>query len=390
MATDKARLKEITDTIKIHCNIAFDNNYYKTTKGLINKLKKNKEFSMDGGKIEGWIGGLLYVVGEDSGLFNINNWIKEKRYISKTDLAGGVGVSISTMRSRAKDIRDILPENSKFIADITYREDDYKENDNYSEETLESMADKVNSWSNKVKKKEEYEIYLLKARRARNYEEALRFIDTALIYAKDKIESEFENLKGHLWKEPKARPYMLIKEELAYVYSLGENYDHAIREYYDILELNIDDEQSIRHKLLVLLIKERRFDEANKLMKKYEEDTSTFMLYNRALCYFAKKEDNNAKLYINKAFAANMNVPIYLLGMNPVDNSLPDEYVCGSVEEAMYYFEEVADLWINEENSLYWLIDEYFDYLDEKDIKLGHSREDAKKAVEYALNMMNM
>ena len=33
-------LKEITDIIKIHCNIAFDDNYYKTTKGLINKLKK--------------------------------------------------------------------------------------------------------------------------------------------------------------------------------------------------------------------------------------------------------------------------------------------------------------------------------------------------------------
>ena len=118
MATDKARLKEITDIIKIHCNIAFDDNYYKTTKGLINKLKKNKEFSMDSGKVEGWISGLLYVVGEDSNLFDTGNWMRDKIYLSKTDLANGVGVSVSTMRSRASQIREALPENAKFIADI--------------------------------------------------------------------------------------------------------------------------------------------------------------------------------------------------------------------------------------------------------------------------------
>ncbi|MFQ9287484.1 MAG: hypothetical protein ACLR3X_04785 [Intestinibacter bartlettii] len=45
---------------------------------------------------------------EDSGLFNRYNWIDSKEYISKTDMAEISEVSISTMKSRAKKIREVL------------------------------------------------------------------------------------------------------------------------------------------------------------------------------------------------------------------------------------------------------------------------------------------
>jgi len=49
-----------------------------------------------------------------------NNTMNDKLYYSKTELAEGVGVSITTMKARATNIREALPEGSKFEADITY------------------------------------------------------------------------------------------------------------------------------------------------------------------------------------------------------------------------------------------------------------------------------
>ena len=120
MSTDKNILKEINNALQWHCESNFTKDYHKTVKALVNKLKKNKEFSMDSGKYLGWVAGILYVVGEDSGLFEPNNTMNDKLYYSKTELAEGVGVSITTMKARATNIREALPEGSKFEADITY------------------------------------------------------------------------------------------------------------------------------------------------------------------------------------------------------------------------------------------------------------------------------
>lgn len=102
MPTDKKKIKQITDIVKSHCDERFSEEYFKTTKKLIKRLEKDKTLSMDKGKVEGWVAGLFYIVGEDSGLFNRYNWIDSKEYISKTDMAEISEVSISTMKSRAK------------------------------------------------------------------------------------------------------------------------------------------------------------------------------------------------------------------------------------------------------------------------------------------------
>ena len=90
MSTDKNILKDINNSLQWHCEANFTKDYHKTVKALVNKLKKNKEFSMDGGKYLGWVGGLLYVVGEDSNLFDPNNVKCDKLYYSKSEVAEGV------------------------------------------------------------------------------------------------------------------------------------------------------------------------------------------------------------------------------------------------------------------------------------------------------------
>lgn len=387
MPTDKIRLKNITEIIRIHCDIAFNDSFYKTTKSLMNKLKKNKEFSMDSGKIEGWIAALLYVVGEDSDLFNPKNWIKEKLYISKTDLAGGVGVSASTMRSRAQNIREALPEGSKFVANIKLDENYYDSKMNSSNENLDNISDYINSWSENIRKTEKYEIYMVKARRAKNYDEAIELIKMALLEAKEKInKGQDDSLEGKMWTDPKARPFMMIKEELAFVYTMGGEYEDAIDEYKSLLELDLDDNLGVRHKLLNLFIITEKQDSANRLIEYFNEDESTFMLYTKALYYFIQNDDINSKTYLNKALEANMYVPLFLLGMRQVEDNVPDEYAIGSYEEAMVYFEESVDAWISNSESLLWLIEEFFNFADKKNINIGCTKEEAKNAIEFALN----
>ena len=160
MPTEKKKIKQITDIAKSHCDERFSEEYFKMTKKLIKRLEKDKTLSMDKGKVEGWVAGLFYIVGEDSGLFNRYNWIDSKEYISKTDMAEISEVSISTMKSRAKKIREVLLPDEKFIADITYDDDDYCPMDYNIDKMLKHFADILND---NITKKEEYETYMDKA-----------------------------------------------------------------------------------------------------------------------------------------------------------------------------------------------------------------------------------
>ncbi|MGM9532604.1 DUF6398 domain-containing protein [Intestinibacter sp.] len=397
MATDKDKIKQITDIVKTHCDECFNEDYYKTTKKLIDKLKKNKDFSMDKGKIEGWVAGLLYIVGEDSGLFNQTNWIESKEYISKTDMAKIAEVSVATMKSRASKIREVLPKNAKFVADITYEEDDYDfcfgfddddDEDGYEmDEVLQKMADMLGHTI--TTKEEEYEIYMDKAFDSYDIDEAMEYMKLALMHAKKKIPDHlFKQLEGELWLELDARPYLLIKAELADLYYLKDDYESSVELYNDILRLNKNDNQGIRYKIFPLLILLDKKDQIENLIKTYENDECASMLYNKALYYYRNKNELNAKSFLKKAFKANEYIPDYLLGMGDINSPLPEMYSFGSEEEARFYLECASLAWIETEGALFWLIDEYYLYAKKNDIELLFTKKELKVLIKQAFEEM--
>lgn len=379
MSTDKNILKEINNALQWHCESNFTKSYHKTVKALVNKLKKNKEFSMDSGKYLGWVAGILYVVGEDSGLFEPNNTMNDKLYYSKTELAEGVGVSITTMKARATNIREALPEGSKFEADITYIYDDG------FEESFGKIMDSVD-----FPDIEKYRIYTEKAMRSQTYEDTVKYLEKAIEEAKKKINpADFNELEGTLWLERDARPYLQLKSDLAYVHFVEQQYYKAIKEYKEILKLNKLDNQGVRFNLANILLIARRFDEFEELTKEFDEDRSTFMMYARALYYFMNKDEVNAKRFIKMAFEANIYVPRYLLDMEMIEFPIPDQYNLGDKVEAMHYYELASETWLYAEGALYWLVDEFFEYVKKNDIEVDYDKEEVLNEVDAIYQMIN-
>ena len=399
MATDKNLIKKITELVKIYSEEYLCDDYYKVTKKLIDKLKKNKEFSMDKGKIEGWVAGLLYIVGEDSNLFDQKNFYSgTKMYIPKVDLAGIVDVSVPTMKKRAKDIREALPKNAKFVADIScdydffcddcYDEDYDEGHEPTIDELLSIMGGMLNDVS-KPRKMEEYERYLVAAQVADDIDEAIEHIKMALMHAKKKIpKNVFKQLEGQLWLEYDARPYLSIKADLAHLYFLKEDYQAAVEIYSEILKLNTNDNQGIRYKIFPLLILLNQNEKIESLVEAFDMDNTAQMLYSKALYYYKNKIEFNAKASLREAFRANGHVAEYFLGMAPFELDLPDMYALGSEEEALVYMNYALCAWAETEGALYWMIDEYFAYAKKEGIKLVCSNKEAKKFVDDAMKTL--
>ena len=360
MSTDKNILKDINNSLQWHCEANFTKDYHKTVKALVNKLKKNKEFSMDGGKYLGWVGGLLYVVGEDSNLFDPNNVKCDKLYYSKSEVAEGVGISATTMRARANDIREALPEGSKFEAEITY-----VYNDNF-ESHLGKSINHMN-----FSDIEKYQIYMEKAMNSQSYEETINYLQKAVDEAQ---------------KNDDMNAYFNLRNDLAYVYFVNYDYDKAINEYEDLLKYDEDDKLQVRFNLSNLLLLNKRYEEFEKLMK--DSDKDTFMAYTKALYYFAKEDMENASKFIKMAFDANIHVPKYLLDLEIIEE-IPSKYEVGDEGEAMNYYEMTSNTWISVDKSLYWILDEYFDYMKKNKIKTDFKKKDVKKEVDAIYEMIN-
>ena len=376
MPTEKKKIKQITDIAKSHCDERFSEEYFKMTKKLIKRLEKDKTLSMDKGKVEGWVAGLFYIVGEDSGLFNRYNWIDSKEYISKTDMAEISEVSISTMKSRAKKIREVLLPDEKFIADITYDDDYYCPMDYNIDKMLKHFADILND---NITKKEEYETYMDKAFECEDIDEAIEYVKLALMHAKKKIPNNlFNQLKGELWLEFDARPYLMVKDELASLYCMKEDYESAVEVYKDILKLNKNDNQGIRYKILPLFVLIDKYKDAEKLISTYDGEISALLLYSTALYYYKVGNEIGAASVLKQAFKANEYVPQYLLGMIEIPKMLPDMYSYGSEEEAEVYMEYAIIAWIKTRGAMYWMVDEYYKYAGKNNIELPFSKQEMK------------
>lgn len=371
MTTKKELMKEIKIGSESFCNEFLSKDYYKVVNRLINKLDKNKKFSMDKGKKLGWIAGLIYVVGEDSGLFDKKNFYKGKIYISKSELSRHINISVSTMKSREKEIRKDLPKNAKFIASIkdefSYFNKDGSFNQKAMDKNIENLLNSITTH-----KENDYE----------NICYTKLVLNTAKKYLKNNIDS----LTGSFFIKKDNRKYILMKQELAELYVKEKDYESAIIEYEDIINLKSKDDKGIKNKLLSLFLILNKNDKFEKIASTYTEE-SAFLLYTKALYYYKEHQIFNAKLNLRKAFKTNEFIPKYLIGMEVI-TEMPKAYNDGSKEEAMIYFDESIDLWLSVENSLIWLVNNYFDYARKNNIKLKYTKDVTTDILNEAIEVL--
>lgn len=96
----------------------------------------------------------------------------------------------------------------------------------------------------------------------------------------------------------------------------------------------------------------------------------------------------NASKFIKMAFDANIHVPKYLLDLEIIEE-IPSKYEVGDEGEAMNYYEMTSNTWISVDKSLYWILDEYFDYMKKNKIKTDFKKKDVKKEVDAIYEMIN-
>lgn len=113
-----------------------------------------------------------------------------------------------------------------------------------------------------------------------------------------------------------------------------------------------------RYQLISLLIASERFDEALKLVNKYNDDVGPHITYNRVLLYFKNFNDApKTKQALDEAIRWNPHVISFLLEPKfSRSRRLPDGIIVGGEDEAYLYARSCRKLWHKTDGIMEWLI----------------------------------
>jgi tetratricopeptide (TPR) repeat protein len=197
---------------------------------------------------------------------------------------------------------------------------------------------------------------LLAEHQAKSLEEELVFYQKGVEEgAKDLGEKVFVELKGHFWRMVITRPYMRAKFGLANTYRKMGRLDEAITHFIELLELNPNDNQGVRHILVPCLVEKGDIGNARKWLQKYNRDSRVEALYNDALVRFFEQGTPRADKSLRKAIKSNIYVPYYLLGEKEIPHQLPESYLPGEEDEGIIYSYFAKSAWQKEKKALDWL-----------------------------------
>jgi len=200
--------------------------------------------------------------------------------------------------------------------------------------------------------------YVLLAERCSDVEKARDYYAEGVAAGERTLGEEFfEKESGHFWGILPTRPYMRARFGLAQCLEELGDIDGAVQHYRELLRLNPNDNQGVRHALLPSLLKIDADEEAAELLKLHKDDkVFAIWCYTRALLTFRQKGDTaTARNHLKKAMDVNGYVPKYLLGYEEMPDFPPSCYSPGSEDEAVICSEQLADVWEGTEGAMEWL-----------------------------------
>lgn len=142
---------------------------------------------------------------------------------------------------------------------------------------------------------------------------------------------------GIFWGIIDTRPYMRIKMDVMKMYSYLGMYSKAIDEGFDMLRLCENDNMGVRYPLASLCVLVERFDLANKIFKKYPEET-TLMLFPKLVMYY--KQENFKKLNEKLPVLDKSNKHIKEIINGNEEKIKCNYYSMGDITEASIVFED--------------------------------------------------
>ena len=165
----------------------------------------------------------------------------------------------------------------------------------------------------------------------------------------------FERDAGHFWGLLETRPYMRARAGLAEcLWAAGER-AAAIGHYRDMLRLNPNDNQGLRHVLTSWLLATGDHGALEELLAAYDDDVFAEWAYAKTLLALRKGDEADARTARAAAWKRNPHVPALLTGAMPIPEHQDDHYTLGSPDEAVIYVLQNRENWTATRGALQWL-----------------------------------
>ena len=190
-------------------------------------------------------------------------------------------------------------------------------------------------------------------------------IDEAFVLYKQAVEIGEKQLgetffienKGHFWGMHETRPYMTAKLSYAVCLFAMNKTDEAIQQYNEMLELNPNDNQGIRHILSTILLNCKKYNLYFELYKKFADEISTFGYFNYALFLFATEGATmKAAKALTKANKQNKYVLQFISGQKKIVTEPDGYYSIGDESEATIYLTENFKSWVECNGAVEWVL----------------------------------
>jgi tetratricopeptide (TPR) repeat protein len=168
----------------------------------------------------------------------------------------------------------------------------------------------------------------------------------------------FKKYRGHFWGEIETRPFMRAMAGLAGAlieWGTPERIDEAIAIQEEMLALNPNDNQGIRDMLVGCYLAKKRYDDAARLLKRYEGDWMAVFRWARVLLAFATGYEDEAAGLVAEARQQNPHVELYLTGKKRRPRYRLDSYSPGEESEAICCADVLWAAWQAHPKAKRWL-----------------------------------
>ncbi len=221
---------------------------------------------------------------------------------------------------------------------------------------------------------------LLAENKAETLEQAKEYYLKGIEAGKKSLGEKFEEYKGSFWGHHETRPFMRAMNGYANILWMLKEKSKAIQIMKEMIQLNPNDNQGIRHLLLTKLLIMNRLLEAEKLMSDYEDDGSVEWHYSKAYLYFNKRSKSFlADDAFKEAMEYNSYVLQYLLGKREIPSEMPEYISPGDKDEAISYLNSAIELWVNNKKALIWIMDMYRKYESELELLIQQRERDKRE-----------
>lgn len=152
--------------------------------------------------------------------------------------------------------------------------------------------------------------------------------------------------------------YPYIRALTGYANTLEEagQLDLAVEQWLELLRFDPSDDQKVRYYVIPLLIDNERWEEAETLLGKFEDDSSVHIVYSRALCAYKKFGDNDvAAEALYPTLGQNPYVVGFLTGARQPPKKNSGAVMDSEVQQAFKYFSRAGHIWKKTPGAIEWM-----------------------------------